>query len=556
MPSVIPTPREISSPPSGPGGGYGGNARAGAGGAAGVGGPIQQGFGSALSRSSGLIAQQADTSRDRIDGSTIAQFDGPRAQFASDSQAAPSETDKEVEATDEHAEEIPDDDDLPSEEIVDDLPQAPQALVPDAIPLGINQINSSLLSQNQWATNLLKGLTSAGQTLPAPNPGQNSAFAGPQAAPEGAAATRRNGSGDPKPAGSDAAQSPASKVPSDARSTDNPVTAQPPKQLAADTNATSANPSSAVGSSAPTANSQRAAAQGNAATVATQAQSAIISPALLNSIQTRSIQNSAVAGKRSQPTGTGKPTALAPTQAGDQTTSSSAAPSNSLANGLAVPASDTSAAQNANKDVQTSVTHSTFGSDQSAHVDGEANATPAQATALRAQALRGLVAAISRGDTGVRIRLDPRELGTLSIDLRLQDGLVQAKFEVTTPQAHRLLNGSLADLRRDLESRGVEVGRLEVAHAKPPAEPGGSTLTDEHRPHVTLQNDAAQSRTGTGGAFENSHTQQDRSRDSQAPAEPGLSDDAVRSGQPESPEHELSVAWLELAPGWRIDATV
>ncbi|MBX3386098.1 MAG: flagellar hook-length control protein FliK [Phycisphaeraceae bacterium] len=111
---------------------------------------------------------------------------------------------------------------------------------------------------------------------------------------------------------------------------------------------------------------------------------------------------------------------------------------------------------------------------------GEAGTlTNAQSAAVRAQALRGLVSAISRGETSLTIRMDPRQLGSLSIDVDMREGAVEAKFAVTTREARRLLEGSMTDLRRELEARGLEVGRLEVARVERSEDADVRALTDE-----------------------------------------------------------------------------
>jgi flagellar hook-length control protein FliK len=88
--------------------------------------------------------------------------------------------------------------------------------------------------------------------------------------------------------------------------------------------------------------------------------------------------------------------------------------------------------------------------------------------APEAQFSRGLAAALRQGGGSVTLRLNPEQLGDLTIKLHFQQGSVDARFEAATDQARGLLNDSIDALRAALEARGLEVDRLSVHVAERP----------------------------------------------------------------------------------------
>jgi flagellar hook-length control protein FliK len=72
----------------------------------------------------------------------------------------------------------------------------------------------------------------------------------------------------------------------------------------------------------------------------------------------------------------------------------------------------------------------------------------------------------------MQIRLDPPELGPLSVTIRLNDGVMEASFETQNDQAAKLLSHSLSTLKASLESQGVSVERLHVQQAPRSEQPG------------------------------------------------------------------------------------
>lgn len=118
-----------------------------------------------------------------------------------------------------------------------------------------------------------------------------------------------------------------------------------------------------------------------------------------------------------------------------------------------------------------------------------------EADRVEAQFSRGLTAALTKSEASeeggeVRLLLKPEALGPLRVRVTLRQGVVNARFETSSPEARGLLDESLPRLRASLEARGLSVERFEVhslpgdaqdargAHAetdqgnRPSAEPG------------------------------------------------------------------------------------
>ncbi len=107
---------------------------------------------------------------------------------------------------------------------------------------------------------------------------------------------------------------------------------------------------------------------------------------------------------------------------------------------------------------------------------GATGRTKAGSTARAAQdspgarAQRSVLAQVSRGVASVlreqggamTIRLRPDTLGELKINLRVQNGGVEATFKVGNAAARDLLKSTLSQLKETLESNGVRVDRLRV----------------------------------------------------------------------------------------------
>ncbi|HQY87771.1 MAG TPA: flagellar hook-length control protein FliK [Tepidisphaeraceae bacterium] len=65
----------------------------------------------------------------------------------------------------------------------------------------------------------------------------------------------------------------------------------------------------------------------------------------------------------------------------------------------------------------------------------------------------------------MQMRLDPPELGALTISLKLIDGRMTASFTAENDDATRMLSQNLGQLKSTLEASGVQVQRIDVKTA-------------------------------------------------------------------------------------------
>lgn len=103
--------------------------------------------------------------------------------------------------------------------------------------------------------------------------------------------------------------------------------------------------------------------------------------------------------------------------------------------------------------------------------------------------VKSMTVTLKRGESEVRIMLQPAKLGAVRIDLSVKDGVLNASFETQTQAARHAISGSLPQLKAALESQGIEVGGFNVTVEQ---ESGQPTFTDERE---------AFSNFSTGGAY-------------------------------------------------------
>ncbi len=99
-------------------------------------------------------------------------------------------------------------------------------------------------------------------------------------------------------------------------------------------------------------------------------------------------------------------------------------------------------------------------------------------TTFRAQVAQGLAAALRQGRGDVTLRLTPKALGELRIELRVREGSVDARLRPATDEARGLLERSVETLRHALEARGLRVGRIEIEQVSESRE--GSQAQQQH----------------------------------------------------------------------------
>jgi flagellar hook-length control protein FliK len=102
--------------------------------------------------------------------------------------------------------------------------------------------------------------------------------------------------------------------------------------------------------------------------------------------------------------------------------------------------------------------------------DGDAaeslnRSTAGKETSFAQRVMRGLHAMVNQKGGVMTMRLDPPELGSMRIQMVLQQGTVSAQFNVNTDQAQQLLNRNMQALKSALEARGLTVERLTVTNA-------------------------------------------------------------------------------------------
>ncbi|MEQ8844121.1 MAG: flagellar hook-length control protein FliK [Phycisphaerales bacterium] len=85
-------------------------------------------------------------------------------------------------------------------------------------------------------------------------------------------------------------------------------------------------------------------------------------------------------------------------------------------------------------------------------------------------AARGLAAALRQQGGTVSLRLQPESLGDLRVRMTIDAGRVSVEMSASTDEARDAIETSLDALKRSLESRGLEVNRMDVGVHRPAPE--------------------------------------------------------------------------------------
>ncbi|TVS07824.1 MAG: hypothetical protein EA423_03120 [Phycisphaerales bacterium] len=157
------------------------------------------------------------------------------------------------------------------------------------------------------------------------------------------------------------------------------------------------------------------------------------------------------------------------------------------------------------------------------------------------QAQRGLAQALQRKDGEVTMRLHPEALGKLTVQVRVEASTVQARVEATTEAAREMLMSHTPALRAALESRGLEVQRIEITLAPEAKEDAG--------PRFAMGEDADRRAGNNAGG----HADQGNRRGSDAGTSNGRSPDQSAEDRAQHHEH-TSAAWR--SPGSLLIDTV
>ncbi len=78
------------------------------------------------------------------------------------------------------------------------------------------------------------------------------------------------------------------------------------------------------------------------------------------------------------------------------------------------------------------------------------------------QVVKGLALKVQGELSEVRIRLEPESLGEVVVNMRMENGKLQAQIDVSQAGVKGVLDGNLGQLRQSLSVRGIEVQRLDV----------------------------------------------------------------------------------------------
>ncbi len=89
-----------------------------------------------------------------------------------------------------------------------------------------------------------------------------------------------------------------------------------------------------------------------------------------------------------------------------------------------------------------------------------------------------IVSAVRKGQNGIELRLEPRELGNLRIDIQVRDGVLNAHITAAKGSTARAVELRIADLRATLAAGGLEVGRVSVEGRPAPSNAGDGFTHD------------------------------------------------------------------------------
>lgn len=121
--------------------------------------------------------------------------------------------------------------------------------------------------------------------------------------------------------------------------------------------------------------------------------------------------------------------------------------------------------------------------------------------ALSVQAARGLAAAFKHKGGTVTLNLTPESLGQIKVKITVEDSKVSALIQTSTEQAKRLLETSGDSLRAAMESKGLTVDRISIAHTPAAMSEARDLGRSAAAGDSNRQNEQAGERGGGAGAF-------------------------------------------------------
>jgi len=190
-----------------------------------------------------------------------------------------------------------------------------------------------------------------------------------------------------------------------------------------------------------------------------------IQPAIVANVAATVGANAAIGSVQSVGATTGTSKSAAAT--GGDTTSGAAAAINTASTGSsnssALPDSNLvagAAQSNSNAPLGSSVPNQGGSS-----VDGANSAASAASQAARVRFVDRVAKAFqsnASSDGSIRMRLSPPELGSLKMEIRIDQGQMTAKVEAETPEARSMLLDNLPALRDRLDQQDVKITRFDV----------------------------------------------------------------------------------------------
>jgi flagellar hook-length control protein FliK len=93
------------------------------------------------------------------------------------------------------------------------------------------------------------------------------------------------------------------------------------------------------------------------------------------------------------------------------------------------------------------------------------------------QVIRGLSLTLVEGTQELRMTLKPESLGEVFLQVRMEEGKMQAQIDVSQPAVKAALDGQVADLRLALQQRGIDVQRIDIIAGSPSVGDGGGNQT-------------------------------------------------------------------------------
>lgn len=92
--------------------------------------------------------------------------------------------------------------------------------------------------------------------------------------------------------------------------------------------------------------------------------------------------------------------------------------------------------------------------------------------------VKSVTMAVRRGQSEVRIILQPPKLGSVRVEMLMKNGVLNVSFETQTQAARHVISSNLPHLKAALESQGIEVEGFNVSVER---EAGQPAFTDERR---------------------------------------------------------------------------